>query len=379
MSFFSIIFKNLLRRKVRTTLTCIGVAVAIGVMVTLVGVANSFERASGETFTQHGVDIVVMEARKPNQFDSNLEEGFEDEIRKLDGVKAVAGGLVEFAYTRTAAGNDQNVVVMGWKPGSFNFENLQMLKGRKFEPNDTKVVMIGEVMAENLRKDVGDTVELHEETFTIVGRYKTLNTFENGGMILPMKELQRLMLRENSVSGFGVILEEGASAQKIAAQINAIKGKHEHIRMGAQPTQSYLDASLHIQMIRAMCWLTTLIAVISGTVSTLNTMTMSVFERFREIGTLRAIGWSKSRIMRMIMGESMILSVAGAIWAIVSSIILLQIMTVLPVTNGFIDGYLGPLVMLQALVVAVLVGIFGGLIPAYRAARLLPTEALRYE
>jgi putative ABC transport system permease protein len=381
VSFISIIIKNLLRRKGRTTLTCVGVAVAIAVMVMLVGVADGFERASAETFTQHGVDIVVMEARKPNQFDSDLDESLADDIRKLPGVKDVAGALVELAYTRTESGNDLSVVVMGWQPGSFQFDKFDMLAGRKFEPGDTKVALIGEVMAKNLHKDVGDTLELHEEVYKIVGRFKTINVFENGGVVIPLKELQILMSRQDSVSAFGVILEEQASvsADEVCKKIEALQGKRPHVRPSAQQTQSYIDSSLHIRMIRSMAWLTTLIAIISGTVSTLNTMTMSVFERFREIGTLRAIGWRRSRIVRMIIGESLVLSLIAAVVAIVGSVILMQVLTILPETSGFIDGQLGLYVIAQGLLIAVLVGIFGGIVPAYRAARLLPTEALRYE
>lgn len=381
MSFFNIILKNLLRRKVRTTLTCIGVAVAIAVMVTLVGVADGFERASLETFRQHGIDIVVMEARKPNQFDSDLDEEMVDEIRALPGVKDAAGGLVQLTSVKTEAGNDLTVVAMGWPPGSFQFKVFKMINGRSLEPGDTKVALIGEILAQNLRKDVGDTIELDEQIYKIVGKYKAVNVFENGAVLLPLAELQLLMSRENSVSAIGVIRDDNSpeAARKTCERINALKGARSGARPNAQETQTYIDSSLHIQMIRAMAWMTTIIAIISGTVSTLNTMTMSVFERFREIGTLRAIGWSRSRIIRMIIGESLVLSVISAVIAIVASVLVLRLLTVMPETRGFIDGEISTLVIFQGLIIALLVGIFGGIVPAYRAARLLPTEALRYE
>jgi len=381
VNFATIIVKNLLRRKVRTSLTCAGVAIAISSMVTLIGVSDGFGKATVNGFAQHSVDIVAVEAGKPNQFASDLDVEFADRIRQLPGIKDVAGAMVEFLSTRTKSGNDMQSIVFGWKPETFQFEKFAVEKGRLLKTGDDKVANIGSVMAKNLGKDVGDDIELLDERFKIVRIFSTYNTFENGGIILPLNAMQKLLLRRNSVSGFAIIVDDEAKLpiDKLCSEIEAIRLDTNNIRMQARPTQEYVDSSVHIQIIHVAALLTALIAIASGIISTLNTMSMAVFERFREIGTLRAIGWSKSRIVRMVIGESIVLGMGGAALGIATSLILLRILSIVPQTSGFIDGSLPLFVIGQGFLVAILVGVVGGLVPAYRAARLLPTEALRYE
>jgi putative ABC transport system permease protein len=106
---------------------------------------------------------------------------------------------------------------------------------------------------------------------------------------------------------------------------------------------------------------------------------MSVFERTREIGILRAIGWRKSRVVRLILYESLLFSVAGAVVGIVAAVALTHALTWLPLLSGFIQGDVAPAVMIQGFFIALAVGLLGGAYPAYRGAHLLPTEALRHE
>ena len=132
-------------------------------------------------------------------------------------------------------------------------------------------------------------------------------------------------------------------------------------------------------MAQAMAWMTALIALIIGAVGVLNTMIMSVFERTREIGILRAIGWRKSRVVRLILYESLLLSVVGAVVGIGSAVLLTHALTWWPLVNGIIRGDVAPIVMIQGFFIALAVGLLGGAYPAYRGAYLLPTEALRHE
>ena len=96
-----------------------------------------------------------------------------------------------------------------------------------------------------------------------------------------------------------------------------------------------------IRMSRAVAWLTSAIALIIGAIGMLNTMIMSVFERTKEIGTLRAIGWKRSRIVRMVVGESMLLSVGGAILGSIGGVLLAKLLTKLPAASGLVSGEVG--------------------------------------
>jgi putative ABC transport system permease protein len=113
-----------------------------------------------------------------------------------------------------------------------------------------------------------------------------------------------------------------------------------------------------------------------GAIGMLNTMVMSVFERTREIGTLRAIGWKKSRVARMVIGESLLLSIGGAVAGSLAGIALTKFLATLK-NASFMSGEIPPAVIAQGCIVAVLVGLAGAIYPALWSANLLPTEALR--
>src|SRR5262249_33557559 len=119
-----------------------------------------------------------------------------------------------------------------------------------------------------------------------------------------------------------------------------------------------------IKMSSAVAWITSAIALIIGAIGMLNTMIMSVFERTKEIGTLRAIGWRRSRIVNMVLGESVLLSLGGAILGSAAGFALVQVLTKLPNTSGIVSGNISWWVIGQGFLVAVGVGLAGAIYPA---------------
>ncbi len=111
----------------------------------------------------------------------------------------------------------------------------------------------------------------------------------------------------------------------------------------------------------------------------INTMLTAVFERTRELAVLRAMGWRKGRVMKLILWESMVLGLAGAVAGILLAIAITQVLSRLPQAVRLVSGEISAGVMLQGFALAALVGLLGGLFPALRAARLVPTEGLRHE
>jgi putative ABC transport system permease protein len=132
-----------------------------------------------------------------------------------------------------------------------------------------------------------------------------------------------------------------------------------------------------IKLARGVAWAISAIAVVIGAIGMLNTMVMSVAERVREIGTLRAIGWTKHRVMSIIFCESILLSVGGAALGTVAAVGLTKFLSSLPVTSGVIQGRIAPFVMVQGVFVAILVGASGAAFPAFWGASQAPAEAMR--
>jgi putative ABC transport system permease protein len=116
-----------------------------------------------------------------------------------------------------------------------------------------------------------------------------------------------------------------------------------------------------------------------GGVVVANTMIMSIFERTREIGTLRAVGWEAKRILGQILQESLYLCAVAGVAGALFAVLLLSALTLIPVAAQFISPTWTVQTFMTAFGVALALGAVGGLYPAWRASRLRPVEALRYE
>lgn len=381
MWFSTFLLLNLVRRLARSVLTMLGMAIAVGTSVSLLGVADSFERSAVQSFSARGVDIVVLERGILDQLSSDLNQGLAARIAEVPGVGAVAPGLIELVdYSRS--GTVISVLLQGWQPGSFLFQDLKFLEGRPFQEGETGVVVLGKTLAEILGKHTGDSLEIQRQQLRVVGVYESFNIFENGAATLPLAELQRLMARPEGITGCSVKVDHqaGSDVETVAKRIeNLIDPETAPTGLSAVPTQDYAANAMHIKFIRAMAWATSLIALVVGAVGTLNTMLMSVVERVREISILRAVGWRRGRVARMVLGECLMLSAAGAVLGILGAGALLYLLGQLTVTRGFLSGELPATAVAKGLLLALVVALVGGGYPAWRAMRLTPLEGLSHE
>ena len=164
---------------------------------------------------------------------------------------------------------------------------------------------------------------------------------------------------------------EGVKAQ--IANLQGSDGKPYHL--SALTTEQYVDNDNGIKLAGAMAWMTSAIALVIGAIGMLNTMIMSVLERTQEIGILRAIGWRKSRVMRMILGESFTLCIGGAVAGTGLAIFLTRLVSRLPAAEGLVRPDVSIRVIVIGFLLSLVLGLIGGAYPAIRGASLAPTEA----
>ena len=153
MWFSTLLLKNLLRRKFRSGLTCIGFAVAVGTTVALLGVSDSFERTWLKSMTERGFDIIVSEASKPDPQTSRLDESFKTQIAEVPGVKTVSPNLVEVVYWREGDKTINTLLLQGWEPHSVMFDKLKIVKGRIYKPGEDHVILLGKQLAESIKQN----------------------------------------------------------------------------------------------------------------------------------------------------------------------------------------------------------------------------------
>jgi putative ABC transport system permease protein len=379
MRFTSLVLKNVMRRPIRSLLTALGVALAVGTFVSLVGVADDFVNSVSERYATQGIDLVVFKSGRAEQIYATLPEKLGEQIQSLPNIAGISPILFDVV---TLEDSDLvGVFIEAWYGDSPLFDHVRVLTGRRFTSADHRVMMLGKLLAENLGKGVGDEVSIDGQPFKVVGTFEVDNAFENGGALVLISDLQEIMDRQGQVTGFEVILKddsESATAET-RRQIEALEDpKGKRWSLAATPVSQQATSFIFVKMGRAMAWITSFIAVVLGSIGVLNTMMMSVFERTHEIGVLRAIGWRKSRIIRMVMLEALAVSVLGAIIGTIGAAVLLRVFALNPTFRAVVDGSIAPFTIAQGTIVACIVAALGSIYPAYRATKQSPTEALRY-
>lgn len=394
MYFVTFILKNLTRRPTRTLLTVLGLAVSVGSMIALLGISQNFRDAMGETFEKRGVDLVGIASGSADQLSSKVDESIIDQIRVMPEVLGVDAALVDISEMTLREPKDENdtppssqVLVQAWLPENFGYADLEIRAGRALSPGDVGQFrcMVGYKFSENHNKNVGDTVTILRQKFTIVGVFKSFNVYENGCIVTNLKEYQDLSGQKRVVTGFSLRVKKSsanpdddveAARQKIIALKDA-DGKP--YRVAIERPEKYLNNSVHLRIGKAMAWVVSLVAMLIGVISMLNTMAMSVLERTQEIGILRAVGWPRTRIIRMVLGEAVMIGMAAAAVGAVGAVAATHLLALSPKVNGFIQGGVASHIIVQGFVITVVIGLLGGAYPAFRAARLLPTEAIRHD
>jgi putative ABC transport system permease protein len=345
-------------------------------MTALVGISRGFVDSFIGLYQERGIDLVVVRAGVAERLTSALNESLGDDIRRLPAVKAVAGVLMDVVSFPDL--NLFSVPALGWDPGAFMYDSLKLDSGRTPTASDGRVVMLGSILSKNMGKTTGDTFDVLEgEPFQVIGVFESFSMVENGSLVLPLAELQRLMDRRGRVNSFNVVAENRFDETAINRLREAITGVAPGLSV--MTTESFVTSDTQIRAARGMAGITSLVALVIGSVGVLNTMAMSVFERTQEIGILRAIGWRKSRIVRLILLEAVALSLGGALLGIAGAVTLIRLLSHLPAFSGSISSHIAPQVIGQGVLISLILGLLGGLYPAIYSARLRPNEAMRHE
>ncbi len=390
MYFVTFLAKNLLRRRTRTLLTVLGLAVAVAAVVAMTAVGTNIEQAVERSFDRRRVDLIVQQAGRSGGLNSDFGDAFVEKARAVPGV-TVAEGVVNLIDVTRASGSSDQVMIQGWRPDNFGYDDIEILSGRRLQPGDKQKVMLGRTLAENLKRATGDTVVFGRDDpddpsnrFEVVGVFNSPVVFEQGAALIPIEDARALTGMR--ITGFSVRVarsegvDHDAAVEAVRQQIEALRDPADPtVRLAAQKPESYVNNLSHLRMLRAVSWLVSALGLVIGVIGMLNTMIMSVVERTQEIGILRAVGWPPARVVGMVLGESVLLGVAAAALGTLGAIAATHVLTMFPQVNGFIEAGVSPKVALRGFVLTVLIGVVGGLYPAVRAARLLPTEAIRHD
>lgn len=374
MRFSRLIWANIFNRPVRSLLTISGVAVAVGAVVALVGIAGGFEDSLREVYESRGVDLIVLQSGKLQQVSSVLPETIGDKLAATEGVDSVAAMLMDVV---ALGGDSFGVPVLGLRPDDFILPQFKIVAGERLTSDSNRQVLLGKALADGLHLHVGDTVEVIDgEKFVVVGVCESSNVNENGAIVMTLTDLQELMLRQDEVTLFGVRAKGGdrVAVEALRDRIEALDSK-----LNVTVAEEFARHSAEMQIAKSLAWLTSTVALVVGAVGILNTMLMAVFERTPELAMMRAVGWRRSRVMWLVLSEAVGMAAAGAVVGSLGGVFITRLLALTPAGSRVISGQIAPDVILQGFGVAILLGIVGGAYPAYRAARMEPIDGLRHD
>jgi putative ABC transport system permease protein len=207
------------------------------------------------------------------------------------------------------------------------------------------------------------------------------SALEAGAVIMPLDQLQQLSSLQGKVSTIHVRLRPAPVGEAPDQYLKRAQTRIEAALPGSRavPAAERAGNNQFVRLAHASAWGTSSIAVLIGILGIANTMAMSVFERTREIGILRALGWKKKQVLVLIQLEAVMLGLGGGILGVTFGWCALRLLALLPQTANIVSSSFSVRLLGEALGIAVLAGLIAGALPALRATRLSPVEALRHD
>jgi putative ABC transport system permease protein len=403
-------WRNLLTRPLRTALALVGLSIPILGVLGLFSLSNGLRNLVGDTLNKIQ-GVMVLRENAPTPVFSSLPAGLAKTLRALPHVRDVAPEVLQVApeiegrgmIQRGAAllsGSRERVaqslfdqpVIQGQdipshstlKSAVFPSHLLPKDKGggrflRTIDEGRPHIVISKKIAGMYPNKDgspkkVGDTLRIGGKPFEIIGIYQTNSMFLDVMIIMDINTARKLLgVSENTVSSFYVEADDPGRVEQVSAEIEqAIKEPRVDARTMGEFTANFGRIWGQFDTILLMA---VSLALVVGVVGIINTMLMSTTERFTEFGVLRTNGWSKANILTLVTLESAALGfLAGLIGCLLAT-------AGTALANPFIGEGLKlsitPEMLAMGLVLSVVMGTIGGLYPAWRAAGLVPMDAIR--
>jgi putative ABC transport system permease protein len=388
IDYLKLALRNIWHRRLRSLLTVIGILIGVAAVVALISLGQGLQQAIGEEFERFGYNVITLfpgDMRGfrggfvPPSVELNVEV-----IKEIEGVEAVAEMLNKSAYVKIKE-LEGFLPVVGISQEMEGFLGGRGLKeGRMFVNDEEKSVILGSDIADDLKVKPGEGILIEEGEFQVVGILEeTGDPGIDEGISIPIDTLREIYGEEGKVSFVFIRVKEGfdakAIAEKIEDELKKVQGK-EFTATTTEELQELVGGA--IRAVQAFLAGIAGISLLVGGIGVMNTMYTSVLERTREIGVMKAVGATRRQVMWLFLMESGLLGLVGGVIGIILGLGISTLAIVL--VRQFIDVELLQVGISWGLVVGALafsfiIGIASGLLPARRASKLKPVEALRYE
>ncbi|MBU1671952.1 MAG: ABC transporter permease [Actinobacteria bacterium] len=384
MRLHTLALKNLRRHRVRSILTVAGIAISAITLFSILSFNSGYDRALKEEISGSGIHIYVSREGCPleaasliihgGEIPEYLDEGLLPQVQSISGVRAAGGMLIATAITGGMAD-----LFYGITPEVRSLKPNWRLKGQWFQDGGSAV--LGAKVAAKMKKGVGDTVEVPSvgRSFKVTGVLEPTNGEDDGFYYLPLATAQELFGKPAKLTAVGIQLDDVTTLAQVRRDIEKLPGAY------VVPAEDMSNRVLEIVGgTKSIMFAIMVIVLVVAGLGVFNIVLMATFERREEFGYLRCVGAGRGSIFRMIVIETLALSLLGFAaglgvgWAASSGIDRWIRHFVAYVPSGrLIRPDLWSVLITAGVVLAL--GLLAGLYPGYRASSVPPMEAIRSE
>ena len=395
-------WRSLAANKLRTFLTMLGVIIGVTSVIALVSVGMGVKKNVVDSISRLGSNMLIVMPGSPNRggprgaagsmttltFDD--AEAIKNKIKNISYVSPTVNGSYQVIYGH----ENWNTTVTGVIPEYVAIQSLEIKNGLFFSQHDVdvrnRVAVIGSTVASNLFGEinpVGKKIRVGNAPYTIIGVLNSKGQSSGGQdqddvVLIPLTTAQERLIGITYVRSINVQVSDADKMDEVQSNIEKLLRQRHRIRAGAEDDFNVRNLTTLMETMTSTTTMITLllgaiagISLIVGGVGIMNITLASVTERTREIGIRKAIGATYSSIMLQFLIESTMISVIGGIIGIFIGIGAAQAIS----KFGNFTTVISSWSIIASFGFSLFVGVFFGILPARKAARLDPIDALRYE
>lgn len=357
---------NVRHRPGRVMLTALGITVGIATIVGLLAISAGATQTAGKFIHLGRSDMGLFQKNAADPTTSVLPESLISTLRRQPWVADAMGLqlLVEDIHSSPGA------VVFGAKPGGFETQRMVFLQGHMY--SGANQIVLGDQLAPQLHATLGATVVVAHRPMTVVGIYHIGITEQDSGAFIPLSTAEAIAGHPSEVTSIVIKLGLGVRPAQAKRTLEA----HFPGLLVLTDADEALRAGANGQLISHMTLVIVVLALVIGGISVMNTMLLSVVERRAEFAVLSAIGFSGLNVAKFVLTEEVIVSLIGAAAGLVVGVAGAGLLVRAVGAQHFVSPDFTAWVLGRALLIGVLIGVGGGLYPAWRAAHVSPSRTL---
>ncbi len=374
--------RNLPARLGSSSVIVVGIAGVVGVLIAILSMAAGFQGTLNRGGDAHRA--IVLRGGSDNEMSSGVSTAEANIVAGMEGIVAISGELYTVAdVPKRSTGSDANLIVRGVSPDAFQVhDEVKIVDGRNLQPGKGELIAGRGAHLEFAGIDLGNTVNLRQNQWTIVGIFEADGTAYESELWVDLAVAQAAFRRGNTISSMRVRVDSPQRMEELALDIEQDPRLDLHLITERDYFAGQSEGLTRV--IEAFGYTVAVIMAIGAIFAALNTMYSAVVTRTVEIATLRALGFGGTPVVVSVMIESMTLALIGGLLGAAIAYTVFNGFTVSTLNSASFsqvafDFAVTRELMGTGLTWALVLGCVGGLFPALRAARLPITAALRGE